>query len=153
MVAAQIKAIGLGIGAVSAAGGAGGLVGGLLSIISTHPVIAAIIAATIALNVAHSVYSDRAAEHLKDVKSRADLPTQEAITRLTAAPTIDMRNPDFYRDYPSGVLPGINTPTMMVDKISIEVRGSGNAQETADAVLVAIKKFASSAVKDMPVQE
>jgi hypothetical protein len=42
---------------------------------------------------------------------------------------------------------------MMVDKISIEVKSSGNAQETADAVLVAIKKFASNAAKDMTVPE
>jgi tape measure domain-containing protein len=153
LIASQILAIATGITAVGAAGGAGGLIGGLLGIISAHPVIAALILATIALNTAHDVYADRAAAHLQDIKSKTDLPTQEAITRLTSAPSVDTMNPDFYRDYPSGVLPGVNTPMMMVDKISIEVKSSGNAQETADAVLVAIKKFASNAAKDMTVPE
>jgi len=113
LIAVNLMRIAKGIAAVSAVGGGGGMVGGLLSLIAKHPVIAALVAATVALNVAHSVYASKADEHLKKVVENADLPTKTGINQLREKVTLDniaRNNPDFFRDYPSGILPGINDP-------------------------------------------
>lgn len=161
LVASAIGKIGKGIAVVGGVGtnGQGGtsMVSTILNIITKHPIMAALVAATVALNVASDVYTQRADSHLKGVIERADPNTAEDLKRLSSG-KVDMKdiaraNPDFYRDYPSGKLPGINQPMMMVDKISIEVKGTANPQETAELVLEKIKEYTSNAIKNTPLTE
>lgn len=159
LVAGAIGKIGLGLGAIGggAAAGGGGVVGTILSIITKHPLMAALVAATIALNTAQSVYSERADKHLEGVIARSNPSTAEDLKRLSSGGVelkdIARPNPDFYRDFPSGALPGINQPLMMVDKVAISVSGTGDPEETAKLVVVKLREFAKQATTNLTVPQ
>ena len=161
LVAGSIGKIGRGLVAIGGVGGAvggGSIVSTILSIITKHPIMAALVAATIALNTASNVYSEKADKHLQGVIERTDPNTAADLKRLSAGKVeikdIARANPDFYRDFPSGKLPGINQPMMMVDKISIEVASNtSDPLKVADLVMVKIKEFVNQSAANLPTPD